>query len=145
VDQFDGGGDFSGGGAGGTWGESVSTSSGSSGGSASSSVGFDLGLEEGWLIVIGIAALLGGLIATFYIVYIAPALLAEILIDGALVAGLYRRVKRIEQRHWLNAAVRRTLVPVLLVALFFTVAGYALQRAVPEARTMGNVWHHIRS
>lgn len=144
--QFGGGGNFGGGGAGGGWGESVSSSSSevSSGGSDSHTVGFfDLDLEEGWLIVIAIVALLGGLIATFYIIYIAPVLLAEILVDGALVAGLYRRVKRIEQRHWLRAAVRRTLLPALLVALFFTVAGYALQKAIPEAHTMGEAWNHF--
>ena len=143
--QFGEGGDFGGGGAGGTWGESASSSSSgvSSGGSDSHAVGFDLDLEEAWLIVIAIVALIGGLIASFYIIYIAPTLLAEILVDGALVAGLYRRVKRIEQRHWLRAAVRRTLLPALLVALFFTVAGYALQKAIPEAHTMGEVWNHV--
>jgi hypothetical protein len=87
--------------------------------------------------------LIGGLIASLYIVYIAPALLAEILVDGALVAGLYRRVKRLEQRHWLRAAVRQTLLPAVLVALFFTVAGYALQKAVPGAHTIGEVWHQL--
>jgi len=141
--QVDGGGDFGGGGAGGSWGESVSSSSSGVSSSGSHTVGFDLDLEEGWLIVIAIVALLGGLIATFYIIYIAPALLAEILVDGALVAGLYRRVKRIEQRHWLRAAVRRTLLPALLVALFFSVAGYALQKAIPEAHTIGEIWNHV--
>ena len=75
----------------------------------------------------------------------APVLLAEIQVDGALVAGLYKRVKGIEQRHWLRTAVRRTLLPALLVALFLATAGYALQRAVPEAHTMGDVWHHAMS
>jgi hypothetical protein len=138
-----GGGDAGGGGAGGSWGESISSSSVSSGGSASSGGSFDLDLEEGWLIVIAIIALIGGLIASFYIIYIAPALLAEILVDGALVAGLYKRVKHIEQRHWLRAAVRRTLLLVALAAIFFTVAGYTLQKAVPEAHTIGEVWKHI--
>ncbi len=94
--QFGGGGDFGGGGAGGSWEASASSSSSgvSSGGSASHAGGLDLELEEGWLIVVAIVALLGGLIASFYIIYIAPALLAEILVDGALVAGLYRRVPR---------------------------------------------------
>jgi len=64
-------------------------------------------------------------------IYIAPALLAEVSIDGALVTGLHRRVKRIEQREWLRAAVRQTLIPALLVVLSFTLAGYALQRAIP--------------
>jgi hypothetical protein len=143
--QF-GGGDCGGGGAGGSWGESVSPSSSgvSSGGSVSDAVGLDLDLEEGWLIVLAIVALIGGLIASFYIIYIAPSLLAEVLVDGALVAGLYKRVKPIEQRHWLRAAVRQTVLPALLVALFFTVAGYALQKAIPEAHTMGEVWNHVR-
>ena len=143
--QFGGGGDFGGGGAGGSWGESVSSSSTvSSGGSAPNGVGFDLDLGEGWLIVIAIVALIGGLIASFYVVYIAPSLLAEILVDGALVAGLYKRVKHIEPRHWLRAAVRLTLLAALLTAIFFTVAGYALQRAVPDAHSIGEVWNHVR-
>ena len=143
--QFGGGGDFGGGGAGGSWGESASSSSSgvSSGDSASHIVPLDLDLEEGWLIVVAIVALVGGLIASLYVIYIAPALLAEILVDGALVTGLYRRVKHIEQRHWLRAAVRRTLLPALLVALFFTIAGYALQKAIPEAHTMGEIWNHL--
>lgn len=142
--QFGGGGDFGGGGAGGSWGESDHSSSPVPNvGSSSQTVGLDLDLEEGWLIVIAILALVGGLIASFYIIYIAPTLLAEILVDGALVTGLYRRVKRIEQRHWLRAAVRRTLLPALLVALFFSIAGYALQKAIPEAHTMGEIWNHV--
>ncbi len=143
--QFGGASDFGGGGAGGSWGESASSSSSgvSNGDSASQAVGFDLDLEEGWLVVIAFVALVGGLIASLYIVYIAPALLAEILVDGALVAGLYRRVKHIEQRHWLRGALRRTLLPALLVALFFTVAGYALQKAIPEAHTIGEIWNHV--
>jgi len=43
----------------------------------------------------------------------------------------------------LRAAMRRTFLPALFVALFFTVAGYALQKAIPEAHTMGEIWNHI--
>ena len=144
---FGGGGDFGGAGSGGTWQSSVSPpSSGASGGGSTRSSGIlDLDLEEGWLIVVAIVALVGGLIASFYIIWIAPALLAEILVDGALIAGLYKRVKPIEQRHWLRAAVRMTVVPALLVVLCFTVAGYSLQRAIPEAHTIGEAWKYIRS
>ena len=143
--QF-GGGDAGGGGAGGSWGEGASSASleVSSQSSTLSAVGPDLDLEEGWLLVVAIIALIGGLIASFYLIYIAPVLLAELLVDGVLVAGLYRRVKGVEQRHWLRAAVRQTVLPALLVALFFTLAGYALQRAVPEAHTIGEVWSNVR-
>jgi membrane protein implicated in regulation of membrane protease activity len=142
--QFGGGGDFGGDGAGGSWGEGASSASSvSSGGSVTDGVGFDLDLEEGWLVVLAIVALIGGLVASVYIIYIAPALLAEILVDGVLVTGLYKRVKRIEQRHWLRAAVRRTLLPATLAAIFFTVAGYAMQKAVPAAHSIGEVWNHL--
>jgi hypothetical protein len=138
-----GGGDAGGGGAGGSWDESISRSGSVSSSGTSSSGGFDLGSDEGCLIVIAIVALIGGVVACFYVIYIAPALLAEILVDGVLVAGLYRRVRNIEQRHWLLAAVRRTLAPALLAAVFFAVAGWGLQKAVPEAHTIGQVWKHM--
>lgn len=145
---FGGGGDFGGAGGGGSWHAGASSplsASPTSGGSSSHSISaLDLDLDEGCLIILAIVALVGGIIASLYIVYIAPVLLAEILVDGALVAGLYKRVKPIEQRHWLRAALRRTLLPALLAMLFFSLAGFALQKAVPEARTIGDVWHHIR-
>lgn len=145
--KFGGGGDFGGAGAGGSWqAEAPSSLSASSTGSGSSSRGvsvLDLDLDEGCLIVLAILALIGGIIAALYIVYIAPILLAEILVDGALIAGLYKRVKPIEQRHWLRAAVRRTLLPAVLAMLFFMIAGFAFQQAVPDARTIGDVWQNI--
>lgn len=59
------------------------------------------------------------------------------------MAGLYKRVKQIEPRHWMRAALRQTLLPAILVALFFTVAGYALQKAVPDAYSIGDVWNYV--
>lgn len=138
-----GGGDAGGAGAGGSWGQSVSSPTASSGSSASSDLGFDFDLGEGCLIVIAILAVVGGLVASFYVIYIAPALLAEILVDGALLAGLYRRVKHIEPGNWLQTAVRRTILPAILAAVFFTVAGVALQKAVPTAQSIGDVWNHL--
>jgi hypothetical protein len=143
-----GGGDGGGGGAGGSWGESVSSStsasSASSGGSGSADIGFGLDFEEGCLVVIALLALVGGLVASFYVIYIAPALLAEILVDGAMVAGLYRRVRNIEPGNWLQTAVRRTILPAILAAVFFTVAGVALQKAYPTAQSIGDVWNQFK-
>lgn len=143
--QFGGGGDFAGGGAGGSWGESVSSaaSSASDGGSSSSifdGVGFDFDAEELGLVIVAVVALIGGLLASLYIVYIAPLLLAEILVDAVLTTGLYNRVKRIEKTHWLKTAVKRTIVPAVLAVIFFAVAGFAFQQAAPEARSIGEVW-----
>jgi len=32
-------------------------------------------------------------------------------------------------------------IPTFLAALFFTVAGFAMQKAVPQAHSIGEVWH----
>ena len=159
---FGGAGDFAGGGAGGavdaaSGPASFLSSGGSGGGTAgggrssfldSINLNIDLDFDdEGCGVVLALIALalaiLAGLVVSFYVVWAAPALLAEILVDGLLVAGLYRRVKNAERRHWLRAAVRRTILPVLLTALSFTAAGYAMQRAVPEARSVGEFWRAV--
>lgn len=107
------------------------------------SLNIDVDWEEGWLVVIAIVALLGALLASLYIVYTAPVLLAEIMLDGLLLAGLYKRLQGIERRYWLRAAIGRTWLPVLLVAIFFTIAGVALSLAAPGARSIGEVWHQL--
>lgn len=125
-------------GADGSWGEGVSSSGGNS---ILDGLGFDL--DEIGLLIIAVAAIIGGLLASLYIIYIAPILLAEILVDGILITGLYRRVKKIEQRYWLKTAVKKTLLPAILAALFFSIAGFAMQKIAPEAHSIGEIWHQI--
>ncbi|HYO98594.1 MAG TPA: hypothetical protein VER76_00090 [Pyrinomonadaceae bacterium] len=160
--KLGGGGDFGGGGAGGGWvadatsiasspvGNSASlagspvggSTSGGGGGSWDLDLGFDLDLGEGCaLLIIPIVAVVGLIVVMFYVVYAAPVLLAEILVDGLLLAGLYKRLKGVESRHWLRSAVRRTLAPALLTTALFIGAGYLMQRAIPEARSIGDFWH----
>jgi len=154
-----GAGDFAGGGAGGSVdgvagflssGGSSGSAAGGGGGNFLDSINLNLDLDfddEGCGVVLALIALalaiLAGLVVSFYVVWAAPALLAEILVDGLLVAGLYKRVKGAERRHWLRAAVRRTTLPVLLTIVSFTAAGYAMQRAVPEARSVGEFWKAV--
>jgi hypothetical protein len=154
-----GGGDFGGAGAGGGWvADSISDASspvgnstsfaGSSVGSSTSGggwnlpdLGFDVDADEGCaLLLIPIIAVIGLVIAMCYVVYAAPVLLAEILVDGLLLAGLYKRLKGVEPRHWLRSAVRRTLLPAMLTTALFISAGYLMQRAIPEARSIGDFW-----
>ncbi len=110
---------------------------------------FDLPDDEGCLVAVAVialaAAVVAGVLSAFYLVWVAPALLAEVLVDGLLVTGLYRKVKDLEGRHWLRAAVRRTLPPVALTLLFFTLAGYLMQRAAPEAHSIGGFWEAVTS
>ena len=83
------------------------------------------------------------MLATFYVIYIAPALLAEILVDGLLIGGLRQRVKNIERKYWLSTAVYQTLLPALLCILLFGIAGGALQAAFPDANSVGEVWREL--
>lgn len=151
------GGEFGGGGAGGSW-ESVPPTPATAGipahgpvatspdadavAGAGSSAGGEFDLpdpDEGWVLVVPFLLLLGGLFAALYVVYVAPVLLAEVLLDVLLVSGLYRRLRKLEPQSWLSTAVRRTWVPVTVVAALVTAAGFTMQRLVPQANSIGDV------
>jgi hypothetical protein len=82
---------------------------------------------------------LGMFIACFYIVYIAPLLLAEVAVDGVLSYALYRKVKGLEAPHWLYSVVRRTIWPLAASALGLILAGALLSLYAPGAHTIGEV------
>lgn len=114
----------------------------SSSGGPGGHFGLDLdSLDEGaWVLIpLTIAAILA-LGAALYVVLIAPSLLAELLLDAALSAGLYHRVQGVRGQHWLRSAVRHTVIPALFVAVLLTAAGYAMQLAYPDAVSIGRVW-----
>ena len=67
------------------------------------------------------------LFSSLFVVYSAPTLFAELLLDGVLAAGLYRRLSRVERRHWLETALRRTFWPFLLTAGLAAVLGVVMQ------------------
>ena len=140
--NFGGGGDFSGGGNGGSWGNSISSSSGG-GNSLFDGISFDLDLEELRLLILAILALIGGLFATLYVIYIAPFLFAEILVDGLLLRGLQKKFDKIEQKSWLQTAMQKTILSAVLCAFFFGVAGGLFQKIAPKAKSIGEVWSFI--
>lgn len=91
------------------------------------------------LVVIALA--IGLALSSLYVVYAAPALFAELLLDGALSATLYRRLRGLESSHWIETAVRRTALPFLLTAVFLGLSGAAMQWHAPQARSLGDVLH----
>jgi hypothetical protein len=95
------------------------------------------------LIVIILAAAL--VLSSAFIVYSAPSLFAELLLDGTLAATLYRRLHRLERRHWLETALRQTLLPFLLTGLLVTGCGAALHHFAPGAHTLGEAWQKARA
>lgn len=141
--EFGGGGDFGGGGASDSFGVAPAPVPSPSSGIDIEAPGCLSDLDDGVAIVVVVVAAAGALLAAFYVVYIAPVLLAEILVDAVLVATLYRKVRREEHRYWLWTAVRKTWVPVLLIALMLGGAGYAMQLAEPDARSIGEFWRAL--
>lgn len=97
------------------------------------------------LIVIIAGILLTVLLASASIVYSAPVLFAEIVLDGVLSASLYRRLRRIgAQRWWVHSAIRRTILPFAITAALLAVGGYAMSQYAPDARSVGEVIEHAR-
>jgi len=94
--------------------------------------------------VLTLAAVFSAIIAAGYVVHSAPVLLADVLVDGAISAGLYRRLRRAQGHTWWEGAVRRTIIPAAVVLVTFVAAGFAIHGAWPEAVTLGDAWHAIR-
>ncbi|HEY0660972.1 MAG TPA: hypothetical protein VGD21_06615 [Lysobacter sp.] len=83
-------------------------------------------------------------LSSLFVVWSAPVLFAELLVDGALAAGLYRRLRKVDSRHWLESALRRTWLPFVLTALFAAAAGWGMAKYVPAADSIGDVMTHAQ-
>jgi hypothetical protein len=118
------------------------------GGHSGGGGGFDFSLdldEGGCFVVVAIALIAAATMgAVVWVLWSAPILLAEVLVDGLVLTGLYRRLKHgPEPDYWLTGAIRRTWIPALVVAVLSSFAGNLLQRAVPEARSIGAAWKAV--
>ncbi|HEY7373921.1 MAG TPA: hypothetical protein VIF57_17305 [Polyangia bacterium] len=113
---------------------------GDGGGAGGPSGLLDLDDSLVWFAVI--AAIASAVVAGGYVVLVAPELLAEVLLDGVLAGALYRRLRRLDSRHWLESAIARTWLPVMVVAVFFMIAGAVCHWYAPEASTLSGVWRH---
>lgn len=78
--------------------------------------------------------------ASLWIVVSAPTLFAELLVDGALSATLYRRLRGLEARHWLDTALRHTIGPFAVTALVVVAFAFAAQHYRPQAHSIGDVF-----
>ena len=92
-----------------------------------------------WLVVLALALAVGALVAVAFVVYSAPILLTEVAIDAGIMSGVYRNVRRHDDGNWVGAVWRRTWIPAVVVIVCVSVAGYVLQLAVPDARSIGGV------
>jgi hypothetical protein len=84
-----------------------------------------------------------GVAACLYVVWTGPGLLAEVLVDGVLMSRIYRRMRIAGQTYWMTGALRRTWIPACLIALFLAIAGFAMQKIDPDAKSIGPVIEHV--
>jgi hypothetical protein len=133
------GGRSGGGGQSASWGESQVEPT------SSSSSWFDGDADLGWLLLAVVAAL-AGVIAIGSIVWTAPVLLAEVLVDALIVSAVSRRLADgraclaeadRRRRDWTMTAIRRTWLAAAAVIVTLTAAGWALQHLAPNAVSIG--------
>ena len=105
----------------------------------SGGVGFLVDSDDVWPIALAIACALGGLLAIAYVIYAAPVLLADVALDAAIVSVLYRQLKKREMSHWALTVVRHTWLPAIVLITFAAIGGWALQKAAPDAVSIGGV------
>lgn len=140
-----GGGEFGGGGASGSWGDAAGTDALSTGPSVPDFSAPDLG--DAWepeglplvVVVVLLVVLAAAVSAAFWLVWAAPVLLAELLLDVALASGLYRRLRGVRGQHWLSTAVKRTWWLFAIAAAAFALAGAVMGACVPSANSIGDV------
>ncbi|MEW5754871.1 MAG: hypothetical protein AB1810_01075 [Pseudomonadota bacterium] len=148
------GGNFGGGGASGSYDGPMSTTNAfdntatsttlDSRGAVGDALGAAANAEE-FAIPLVVLVLLGALLfSSFFVIYAAPGFFAELLLDGVLAATLYRRLRKLETRHWLETAVRRTAIPFLATALIVAISGWGMKLYAPEAHSIGDVIAHAK-
>lgn len=118
-------------------GHDVSSGPGSDGGL---DLGFDLDVDEAVIIIIPIVAAVGIGIVVASAVWTAPALFAELLLDGLVGAGIYQGLRRSEVHSWLGSAVRHTRWSAAAVIAIAVAAGYLIQHFAPDAISIGDLW-----
>lgn len=120
--------------------QSSASSSASSGGGhgGGSGGGFDLG-DDGWVLILLVALVAAVFGAVVWIIYAAPAILADAAFAGMLSAGLARSTRHITSGGWIASVVGHTWFAFALVFVLAIAFAVVAQNHYPEARTIGDV------
>lgn len=137
-----GGGDFGGGGASGSFDGPADAGVSIPSSSISDAAGSIVDADEVAIPIVAVALAIGFAVASLYVIYIAPILFAELMVDGALSYALYRHLRSEDSPHWLATACRRTVLPFGATAVFLAIVGAAMSAYAPGARSVGEVMHH---
>lgn len=78
-----------------------------------------------------------------YIVWEAPAILAEAVFDTVLAASLVRSTKQMNEPDWMENVFKATWKPFAIVLGFSVISGWAMHHYAPEASRMMDVIHLV--
>ncbi|MBK7908009.1 MAG: hypothetical protein IPJ78_15805 [Gemmatimonadetes bacterium] len=98
--------------------------------------------DEGVVLLVPLViagAVLVGLGASVSVLYEAPALFAEVLLDGAIATAVYRRLRLRSTEHWSSGVMRRTWKPMLAIFVALLGLGIAIPFLVPGADSIGDL------
>ena len=95
------------------------------------------------LVVIVLLASLA--LSSLFMIWAAPTLFAELLVDGVLSASLYRRLRGLQTQNWIVTALRRTFWPFATTALLVAALGWGMSLYAPGAHSIGEVIAHANS
>lgn len=115
-----------------------------SGGSGGSSWMPDVDLDDDavkLLPIIAVVAIAIGLFAAGSVIWSAPQLLAEILVDAAVAGGAYRRLKTADLT---GGVIKRTWKPMLAIFLTVVCLGAAGHYLKPGADSIGDFFSTLR-
>lgn len=144
-DWFGSGGRSGGGGASASWGEAAGSSTSSS---ASDGAVLDLADGEAGLPILALLGVVtvvaAALVAASWVIWSAPILMAELLVDAAIAGGLYRRMQGMQAQGWWRLCLAHTFWPLLGVLLFFAALGWVAQEIAPHANTLMDVLQTLR-
>lgn len=87
--------------------------------------------------LIAVAAIFVGLFAAGSVVWAAPQLLAEILVDGAIAGQAYRGLRK---GNWTGGVLRRTWKPMVAIFVTFVLLGFAGHYFNPDADSIGDLF-----
>jgi hypothetical protein len=94
---------------------------------------------DGVLVAIGVLVGIGilvALIGSLFILVEAPMLMAELIVDGVLVAGVAARFRPPSTQEWLSSAIGRTWKVAFAISVTFAIVGFGLDFLTPGATTM---------
>lgn len=139
------GGQTGGGGASASWAPAAGSSAGTPGsdGSLLDLADGDAGVPV--MAVVGVLAIAAGtLVAASWVIWSAPVLMAELLVDTAIAGGLYRRMQGMRAQGWWRLCLAHTFWPLIGVLVFSAGLGWVAQEIAPHADTLADVLQTVR-